>query len=383
MATTRSALTDADIHTLIKGANIEERALAAHKLCRNIDRPDLSDEDRIQAHEILRVMANDAAELVRRALAVTLKQSAVVPRDVANKLARDVESIALPLLNFSPAFNDEDLAEIVRLGGPVRQVAIAKRPELSETVTGALVEHGGEKAVQTACANDNAHFSDRMLQRAIDRFENSEAVLDAMAYRRTLPMAVSERLIEMVSDQVRDHLINTQALSPQVALEIAMGSKERATLDLVDQAGKAGDVKGFAAHLHERGSLTASLLLRGLAHGHMAFFEHGVAELAGVPHHRTWLMIHDAGPLGFRAIYDRAGLPARLFTAFRAGVDTYHSMEFDGGARDQERFQQRMLQRFLTQPRGPAKDDVDYLMEKMDQIGQAAKQPARKISQVS
>jgi uncharacterized protein (DUF2336 family) len=380
MATTRSALTDADIHTLIKGVNVEERALAAHKLCRNIDRAELSDADRQQAHEILRVMANDVDELVRRAVAVTLKQSPIVPRDVANKLARDVESIALPMLNFSPAFSDEDLAEIVRLGGPVRQVAIAKRPDLSEAVTDALVELGGEIAVQAACANDNARFSDRMLQRAIDRFEDSESVLSAMAYRRTLPMAVSERLIEMVSDQIRDHLINTQALSPQVALEIAMGSKERATLDIVDQAGRAGDVKGFAAHLQERGSLTPSLLLRALAHGHMAFFEHGVAELAGVPHHRTWLMIHDAGPLGFRAIYDRAGLPPRLFPAFRAGVDTYHSMEFDGGARDQERFQERMLQRFLTQPRSPAKEDLDYLVEKMDQVGQTAKQQARKIS---
>ena len=380
MATTRSALTDADIHTLIKGSNIEERALAAHKLCRNIDRADLSDEDRLQAHEILRVMANDAAELVRRALAVTLKQSNVVPRDVANKLARDVESIALPMLNFSPAFSDEDLAEIVRLGGPVRQVAIAKRPELSEAVTGALVEHGGEIAVQTVCANDNARFSDSMLQRAIDRFETSESVLAAMAYRRTLPMAVSERLIEMVSDQVRDHLINTQALSPQIALEIAMGAKERATLDIVDQAGRARDVKGFAAHLNERGSLTASLLLRALAHGHMAFFEHGVAELAGVPHHRTWLMIHDAGPLGLRAIYDRAGLPTRLFAAFRAGVDTYHTMEFDGGPLDQERFQERMLQRFLTQPKNPAKEDLDYLVEKMDRLSEAARPTTRKAS---
>ena len=347
---------------------------------RTIDRAELDDEQRALAAEILRVMAADAAELVRRALAVTLKQSDVVPRDVANKLARDVESIALPMLNFSPAFSDGDLAEIVRLGGPVRQVAIAKRPQLSETVTGALVEHGGEIAVQTACANDNARFSDTVLQRAIDRFETSESVLAAMAYRRTLPMAVSERLIEMVSDQVRDHLINAHALSPQLALEIAMGAKERATLDIVDQAGRAGDAKGFAAHLNERGSLTASLLLRALAHGHMGFFEHGVAELAGVPHHRTWLMIHDAGPLGFRAIYDRAGLPGRLFAAFRAGVDTYHSMDFDGGPRDQERFQEKMLQRFLTQPKGPAKEDVDYLIEKMDQIGQAARQPARKVS---
>ena len=85
----------------------------------------------------------------------------------------------------------------------------------------------------------------------------------------------------------------------------------------------------------------------------MTFFEWGVAELAGVPHHRTWLMIHDAGPLGLRAIYERAGLPARLFPAFRAAVDTFHALEFDGGARDLERFQQRMLQRFLTQPTPP------------------------------
>jgi uncharacterized protein (DUF2336 family) len=375
MATTRSALTDVDIHTLIKGQSVEDRAMAAHKLCRSIDRAELSDQDRKRAQDILRVMAADAAELVRRALAVTLKQSSLLPRDVANKLARDVESISLPLLNFSPAFTDDDLAEIIRSGGPNRQVAIARRPELSETVTGAMVQYGVEKAVETVCANDNARFSERALQQALERFETSEAVLSAMAFRRTLPMAISERLIDMVSDQVREHLMANHALSPQVALEIAMGSKERATLDLVDQAGKAGDVKGFATHLHERGRLTASLLLRALAHGHMAFFEHGVAVLAGVPHHRTWLMIHDAGPLGLRAIYDRAGLPTRLFAAFRAGVDTYHAMEFDGGPRDQERFQERMLQRFLTQPSTPVKEDVDYLMEKMDQIGSAARQP--------
>ena len=79
-------------------------------------------------------------------------------------------------------------------------------------------------------------------------------------------------------------------------------------------------------------------------------------------------MIHDAGPLGLRAIYERAGLPARLFPAFRAGVDTFHSMEFDGGARDRERFQDRMLQRFLTQPAQAAREDVDYLLERMDHL---------------
>lgn len=377
MSTTRAALTDDDIRTLVKGATPDERAVAAHKICRTIDREKLSPEDRIRAEEILRVMAADAAELVRRALAVTLKNSPIVPRDVALKLARDVESIALPMLSCSPAFTDADLAEIVRVGGPVRQVVIAKRPRLSQTVTAAIAEHGVERAVEAACANDNADFAERTLQQVIDRFESSERVLASVAYRNVLPMSVTEKLIDLVSDAVRDHLLNHQEIPPELAIEIAIGARERATIDLVDQAGRTTDMRAFVTHLNKNERLTASLLLRALAHGHMTFFEWGLAELASVPHHRTWLMIHDAGPLGLKAIYDRSGLPVRLYSAFRAAVDTFHSMEFDGGAKDRERFQERMLQRFLTQPAQAAREDVDYLLDKVDRISFEARRSAR------
>jgi uncharacterized protein (DUF2336 family) len=377
MATTRSALTDEDIRTLVKGATPDERALAARKLCTTMDRAPLSDDDRTLAADILRVMAADVAELVRKAIAETLQASNVVPRDVAVKLARDVESVCLPLLANSPAFSDDDLAEIVRLGGPVRQVAIAKRPEISRRVTDSLAEHGGERALATACANPGADFAETALKRVVDRFEQSERVLAAVAYRQVLPLSITERLIGLVTDQVRDHLVTHHAVTAEAALTIATGVAERATVDLVDQAGKTADVRGFVTHLNAERRLTASLLLRGLAHGHMNFFEHGVAELAGVPHHRTWLMIHDAGQLGLRAIYERAGLPARLFPAFRAAVDTFHSMEFDGGPRDRERFQERMLQRFLTQPDTAAREDVDYLLERMDRAAVVAKATAR------
>ena len=381
MATTHTALTDADIRTLVKGESPEVSAAAAYKLCRAIDGAALGDEDRETAAEILRVMAADAAELVRRALAVTLKESPLVPRDVALRLARDVETISLPVLSFSPVFTDSDLVDIVRLGGPVRQLAIARRPRLARPVTDAIAEHGGERAVVAACANDNADFAESALQQVMARFETHERVLAAIAYRSVLPLAVSEKLVTLVGDQLRDHLIAHHAVSPRLALTIASGTAERATMDLVDQAGRAADVKGFCIHLVAEGRLTASLLLRALAQGHMTFFEWGLSELAQVPHHRTWLMIHDAGPLGLRAIYERAGLPARLFPAFRAAVDTYHAMEFDGGARDLERFQERMLQRFLTQPQTAAREDVDYLLDKMDQLSAASRTEAQVAGQ--
>jgi uncharacterized protein (DUF2336 family) len=379
MTTTRAALTDEDIRTLVKGATPDERAVAAHKLCRTIEKAELTPEERERAHDILRVMCRDAEELVRRAVAVTLKNSPAVPRDVALRLARDIETVALPILSFSPSFTDQDLAEIVRLGGPVRQVAVAKRPQLSSTVTEVIAEMGVERAVEAACSNDNAEFAEAGLNKVIERFEKSERVLAAVAYRQVLPPAVTEKLIDLVGDQVLDHLVTAHALSPDTALQIAMGAKERATIDLVDQAGRTPDVKAFVAHLNKNQRLTASLLLRALAHGHMTFLEWGLAELSGVPHHRTWLMIHDAGSLGLKAIYERAGLPARLLPAFRAGVDAFHSMEFDGGPRDRERFQEHMLQPFLTQARNVCREDLDYLLDKVDRIAGDARRRTAEI----
>ena len=367
MASARAALTDADIHTLVRGPTADERAAAAHKLCRRIDER-LTPEEREAAGEVMRVLADDAAELVRRALAVTLRNSPFLPRDVALKLAADVDAVAMPVLSFSPVFSDEDLAQIVRAAGEAKQTAIAQRPVLSETLTSAIVEAGCEAAVGAACANDNAAFSEQSLTTALQRFGGSASVSTAVAYRKILPLSVTEKLVDFVSDSVRQHLIDHHRLTPETALHIALGTRERATLDLVEQAALSADKKAFCAHLHKSERLTPSLMLRALAHGDMSFFEHAVAELSGVPHHRAWMMIHDAGALGLRAIYERTGLPPRLLSAFRVGVDTFHGLQQEGGALDVEAFQERMLQRFLTQPQGASREDVDYLLDRMDKL---------------
>ena len=372
VTTTRSALTDADIRLLVKSAEPEERAAVAQRVCEHMDRAHLTEAERTEAQAILRLMARDAAEQVRRALAVTLQASPLVPRDVANRLARDVESIAVPVLNFSPVFSDDDLAEIVRIGGAVRQTAVARRPQLSEKVTTAIVEAGEADVVRIASDNPGAAFSEGGLQTAIDRFEASEAVLASIALRGALPASVSERLIGLVAGEVRERLLKTYEISAQTALTLAAGARERASLDLVEQAARATDLPAFVSHLRRSQRLTPSLLLRALVNGQMGFFEYGLAELSGVPHHRTWLMVHDAGPLGLAAIYERAGLPARLMPAFRAAVDAFHSLEFEGGANDLQRFQRRMLERFLTQPLPASRDDVDYLLDKVDQLSETS-----------
>ena len=366
MTAYRARLTESDIQRLIKATDEDERAAAAHKLCRSIDRTPLGDADREAAQKILRVLAGDAAERVRRALAITLKSSDLLPHDVARRLAADVDSVALPVIGFSPAFTDDDLIEIVRAGSALRQAAVAGRPTVSRDVAEVLCEEAGQEAVRILASNDNADLSQQAMARAVDRFATAADVVAALAYRQVLPLEITERLIAHASEAVRDHLFSRHAVAPETAIRLSTFARERATVDLVDQAAGSADLALFVSQLNARKVLNASLMLRALARGQMALFEHALAELAATPHQRAWLMVHDAGPLGFKAIYDRAGLPPRLFQVFRAGVDTWRALQAEGADTSGEAFRQSMLERFLTQRPNAPRDDLAYLMERLD-----------------
>lgn len=367
MTAFRARLTDHDLRRLIKSNAEDERAAAAHKLCRSIGRTALNEGERAAAQKILTVMANDAAELVRRALAVTLRASDILPREVARRLAVDVESVALPIITASPVFTDEDLIEIVRSGSSVRQIAVARRPHVPRDVSTILAAEGCQVAVQALAANDNADVAEPSLGAIIDRFGASPDMVETLANRAVLPIGITERLIGLASDAVREKLVARYAVAPENAVQLVQFARERATVDLIDQAIETDNLPAFVAHLNSWRALKASILLRGLARGQVGFFEHGLAELTGTPHHRVWLMVHDAGPLGLRAIYDRAGLPPRLFPAFRAGVDVWRSLHAEGAVLDSESFGMRMLQRFLSQRPNVSPDDLNYLLERLDQ----------------
>jgi len=369
VVTMRANLTDSDIRTLIKGPTEESRAQAAHKICRCIEEAQLSPEERAHAESILAIMAQDAAVLVRRALAVALKNSPKLPHEIALKLARDVETIALPVILNSPMLTDADLVEIVRTCPPSKQVAVASRATLSNVVTMAIAAHAVPEAVQRAVANDNAQFDVEALDTVLERFAGVSEITSAMVHRNELPLTITEKLVSLVAGEAFDYLVNNHELPPQVAIDLAMGARERVTIDIVEQAARQKDIARFVQQLNLNGRLSPSLLMRGLCLGHIEFVEHAMAELAGMAHQRMWLMIHDSGPLGLKAAFDRAGLPPRLFPSFRAALDVYHSIEREGGAQDRIAFRKRMLERTLTLFQSIPKDDLDYLLEKLDAAG--------------
>jgi uncharacterized protein (DUF2336 family) len=349
----RPELSEGDIVRLMKGETSEERATVAHRLCRRIAVDMLTDDEREFADEIIGILADDTAELVRRTLSVTLRNSPRLPREVALKLAQDIE--------------------LVLAVTAAKQEAIASRATISGPVSEVIAEHGAETAVETLAANVGAEMSDKAYDSTISRFPSNKKLHESIVLRDHIPVHIAEKMVSLVSGQVFDMLINRHELPAQMAIDLAAGARERATIDLVEQAGRTNDLPRFVSQLNLNGRLTHSLIMRALCVGHMPFVEHALAELSGVPHSRVWLMIHDAGSLGLQAIFDRAGLHRKLLPAFRAGVKVFHELELDGEANDKARFRMRMIERVLTQFQAIPKDDLDYLLEKLDAYAEQAK----------
>jgi len=366
IVTMRASLTDSDIRTLVKGPTEQDRAQAAHKICRTIDDAPMSEVERKHAESIMAIMVQDAAVLVRRALAVALKNSPRLPREIANRLAQDVDSVALPVIMNSPSLTDADLIEILRASPPAKQVAVASRETLSPAVAGAVAQYGVSEAVERALANDNVLFDEAGLNTALERFAGVSEIMQAMVHRAKLPVNVTEKLVSLVSGSLFDHLVNHHELPPQIAIDLAIASRERATLDIVEQAGLQSDLPRFVKQLNLNGRLTPSILMRGLCLGQMEFVEHAMAELAGLSHQRMWLLIHDSSPLGLKSAFDRAGLPPRMFASLRAALDVFHGIEREGGVQDNLTFRKRMLERALTLFQSVPQGDLDYLLEKLD-----------------
>ena len=363
----RNRLTQEDIRRLVKGETEDVRASAAQKICRRMDAANLTNAERDAAGGILSLIAQDAAELVRRALAVTLKSSPNLPRDVALKLAMDVEAVALPVLENSPVLEDEDLLRVLEHAGTEKRCAVAGRDRVAPIVVHELLDSRDEKAVGIAAANDGAQFDEAAYQRAFADFCENPQVMDAFVARSQLPLDVTEKLISHISDTALQRLVRRHALPPQLAVEIAEGARERATLDLVDQAGLAHDPKHFVQQLRLNARLTPSLILRALLRGHAAFVEHAFAELAGVSHAKAWLLVHDAGPLGLRAVYDRTGMPSRIYPAVRAAFDVLHSMEMPQDEAGRARFRRALAERAITRFQGIPEDDLDYILSRFDE----------------
>ena len=365
-------LTQADVARLLSDSSPRNRAQTTAKIAAEFDASALSETERRIAEDIFRALVRDTEVLVRQALSAHLKSTPELPHDVALALARDVDSVALPVLKFSEVLTDDDLIGIVRGQESAKQVAIAQRSGVSEAVSDALVDTGNEVAVAHLVDNEGAALSEDALDRVIDQYKESTSVADSLARRPNLPPAIAERVVSALADRLRNHLVSKHDLSPDMASTLVLQARERATVTLIDFGSSEVELENLIDQLHRKDALTPSLLLRVLSIGDLNFFERAMSKLTDLPLQNVRILIHDKGMLGLEPLYMRAGMPKALYPALRAAVSLVVETDYDGGQNDRRRYAEKFMERILTKFEDPATriapDDIEYLMAKLRQL---------------
>ncbi len=356
-----------DVASLAGETSPETKATIGAKVAARFGNVLITSRERELSHEILEYLVHDTAELVRASLARSRCNLPGAPKDIIVSLASDIDAIALPVLEASSVLEDTDLLDIVRKGSAAKQTAIARRPDVSEDLSDALVLSDNRDVIARLVSNEGAVFRDETLVKVADRYGGDDFVAERLVRREDLPVTVVERLISAVSDELRSYLVDRHNIAPEVASQLILESRERTTVDLMEGV-ESDDIPKLIQQLSKSGRLTPSLILRAACMGEMRFFEAAMAQLAGVPEAKSMALIHDDGPLGLKALFARAHIPQVLLPAFRAAVGIYREMEYTGADNDRPHFRLLMLERLLTSYEDLEGDDLDFLLGRMSRL---------------
>jgi len=332
----------------------------------------LSPAERQAAEQVLRGMLDGAALKIRQIISDTLKDSPHLPHDIAMAFASDVDSVSIPVLQFSSVLTDEDLIAVVQSGAATKQVAVAGRAKVSSAVAGELLKTDNAAAAVKLVANPGAALDERQLETAATKFGSDKRMAETLQKRADLPISIAERLVAFTAETLRAYITRRTDLPESVITQLVLQMREQVTVDLRSPHFPAEEATMLVEHLHAVKRLTPSLIMRAICVGDLSFFEASMAQLASIAVHNARLLIHDAGQLGLKSLYDKTKLPQSYFPAFRVAIEVAKQTELDGLAYDRERYRRQMIERILTQFEALGADDLDYLLIRLEDPTPAA-----------
>lgn len=361
----------------LRTAPAGDRAEASSALARAYLYSDLSPDDRAAAEGAMTMLLDDPSPLVREALASALAHSPDAPASVVYALAADQPQVAAIVLEHSPLLIDADLVDAVATQGAPAQEAIARRMRLPRSVAAAIAEVGCAEACLTLIESPDAEIAPFSLDRIVARFGHLAAIREALLGRDDISAATRQALVVKLSATLCDFVTARDWLQPDHAARVTKEACEKATVTLAAET-PAPELRSLIGHLRESGQLTAGLILRALLSGNLILFEEALADLSGLPLRRVVGLIHDRNGTGFRAVYEKAGLPGSAYPAFRAAVETLHEEGFLGDPSGATRLRRRMVERVLTRCETMSAGEIEPLTTLLRRFAtEAAREEAR------
>ena len=349
-------------------ASPEVRARVIEKVATQYRHRKLTREAQSLAEDILRMAAKDAALQVKLALVETLNYFSVLHRDIAISLAHDVNAaeVAAPIIRATEVFTEQDLLDIIATACPQRQEAVARKKRVSEVVSDALIAAGSRSVAVALTGNPCARISEQGHHALLDTFGDDERIKENLSLRPSLPPAFAERLIHMVSESLKDYIVNTHRISPETASYIIQNSREKATVQIIQPGTPASHIERMVRHLHANHRLTDSLIIRAICTGDIRFFEFALAERAHLPVTNIRRVLASSGREAHERLYAKCRFAERIFPLLHTGLALHLETIADHSEEDSERFGRRVMERLLTLYPGKEPETFERLLENLN-----------------
>lgn len=355
----------------------ERRQSAAEAVARLLAHGLILDDDRDAAHAIIEQLSHDAEIRVRKILSETISEYALLPHDAAKRLAKDVEDVSLPVLRHSPVLDDEFLISLVQADDTSqgKHVAIAKRAYVSPDLSHALVETENETVVGTLLENEGAEIAERSMRKAADDHQTRPHILSLIARRPEATPRIASHCHSLLMDdelqsdaahQIRKVMERQHHIPGPIAQELTRTALERAVTERLGTARHDADIQTYVERLSVQKRLSASLLLRAAAAGHLSFLENALAHLAAVSKDAVHEALCDEATTGFRAIYARTKLPEHMRRALTLAGHAIARRAQDGRSPDPADFLSDLLAAIVTSHREIAPGTLDQIIAQLE-----------------
>jgi len=328
--------------------SVETRAELTGIICEQFNSGQFRAQEKDIVKEILGFLSRDVETKIRQAVSETMKENDDLPHDVAMRLAKDVEAVANPILEFSNVLTDEDLEEIIASVEQAGKIeAIAKRKNVSEKISASIIETKEKIAVEALVANDGAKIADESKERVVDYFGSSEDVMAALIKRGNLSSTLAERMVTLVSEKLQNKLAEEYHIRP-LALRTTFGaSNEKVVLGVISENTDKMGVQNLVDQLYKTGKLTHSIVLRALCRADLEFFEVGMAKLAGIPAVNARKLIRTSDKKGFEALFNAASMPSTMKEAAETLLSLILESERKEGE-DSSLFSRRLIENIIS-----------------------------------
>ncbi|GER06756.1 hypothetical protein GCM10007972_12440 [Iodidimonas muriae] len=296
----------------------EVRVELARKIARLVPGlPDLEQEKlRTRICTVIERLAQDSLPKVRAILAEEIKNSTAVPKSVVLQLARDVEeTVACPILEYSPLLNDDDLKEIIAAGLTENAlVSVARRETVSEDLADDVAATLEIPAVAALLANPNAQIREETLDSIIDQAREVKSLHRPLAMRPSLSIRAMKRIAGFVASALVHHMINANALENSAAENILERVRARIMSERVDDT-EAQRLLEQARDYHARGMLDDAFIVNGIENNQRELLIQCLGVMADIDAKVVRQILHSKSGRAVTALAWKAGLSMR--TAFQ------------------------------------------------------------------